>query len=257
MINTIQPILFIGHGSPMNMIEENSFTKSWKEIAQELAEPKSILMLSAHWYTHGTLIQTAEKPEMIYDMKGFPEEIYAMSYPAHTDKELIMRVQELISPHVNIRSSQHGYDHGAYAPLLNLFPEANIPVTQLSINADLTVEQSIALGKALRVLREEGYLIIASGNIVHNLRAFSEQEHSVYKEALDFDRAMIQAVKDRDTDTLINYHKHPGAGISAPTPDHLLPLFYVYGALKPTDKVQVFNEQYQWGSLSMTSFIAQ
>lgn len=163
------PVLFVGHGSPMVILEENRWTKTWERLGETLPRPKSILCISAHWYTRGTWLMGDEKPDMIYDMYGFPQPMYEYVYPARSDASLVHRVEELLGDVVQI-ATDRGYDHGAYSVLKYLYPDANIPVTQLSIDATMPAAFHYELGKKLAPLREEGVLILGSGNVVHNLR---------------------------------------------------------------------------------------
>ncbi len=250
-----QPTLFIGHGSPMTMVEQNDWTHTWQALGKTLPRPKAILMISAHWYPPYTAIQSDNEPEMIYDMYGFPEELYRIVYAAKTSATLINRIQTLLEPIEPVHKISRGYDHGAYAPLLHLYPDADIPVVQLAVQRTLTAAEQIALGQALRPLRDEGVLIIGSGNIVHNLRKMNPRMTDALPECGAFDAQIIKVVQKHDINTLAGWRKLTGASCAAPTADHLSPLFYVVGASYDNEPVQVFNADFNMGSLSMTSFL--
>ena len=251
------PTLFVGHGSPMMALEHTETTNTFKSIGQNIinnyGKPKAILAVSAHWYTDGTYIQSAENPKQIYDMYGFPKELYEVVYSAKGDNELTQKVQQLLGDDVSINDTW-GIDHGMWTVLVHMFPDASIPVVQLSIHKNLSPKEAYQLGTKLQSLRDEGYLIMGSGNIVHNLRRLEWNNPSGTPAAIEFDRYIADAVLANDTDKVINYEQHPHARYAAPTPDHYLPLIYIMGAggdAKPT----VFNQTYNSGSLSMTGFI--
>ena len=251
------PTLFVGHGSPMMALEHTETTNTFKSIGQNIinnyGKPKAILAVSAHWYTDGTYIQSAENPKQIYDMYGFPKELYEVVYSAKGDNELTQKVQQLLGDVVSIDDTW-GIDHGMWTVLVHMFPDASVPVVQLSIHKNLNPKEAYQLGTKLQSLRDEGYLIMGSGNIVHNLRRLEWDSPSGTPATIEFDRYITDAVLANDTDKVINYEQHPHARYAAPTPDHYLPLIYIMGAggdAKPT----VFNQTYNSGSLSMTGFI--
>ena len=254
-MTTKQVLLFIGHGSPMTIIEDSPWTAYWQQLGKNLPTPKAILMVSAHWYTDATYIQGDPNPEMIYDMYGFPQEIYEKVYPAKTSSELIARVQQLLEGITEVKAVSRGYDHGCYAPLMRMYPNAEIPLVQLSIDALKGTPHWYAIGQALRPLRDEGYLIIGSGNEVHNLRAMDFDENSIYPQCQIFDDALVQAVTSGQIATLLDWKNLEGAALSAAYPDHLAPLFYVLGAMDAGEPVQVFNRDLLYGSMSMTSYL--
>ena len=180
------PVLFVGHGSPMNAIEDNSFTRVWRKIGEKLPRPKAILAISAHWYTEGTLTSDVENPQMIYDMYGFPPALYALKYPVKGSKALAEDVIKVLGPDVKIDNAW-GIDHGTWSVLVNMFPDADIPVVQLSINHKAPAQAHFDLGLKLRALRDEGILIFASGNIVHNLSLINWNMSAGYPWAHTFD----------------------------------------------------------------------
>lgn len=244
------PVLFLGHGSPMNAIEDNPFTRGWEEIAGSIPRPKAILSVSAHWYGVGTKTSDTLEPKQIYDMGGFPEELYHLSYPCPGSKELAGRVMELLGSTVSI-DNRWGIDHGTWSVLVKMYPEGDIPVVQLSIDANKSPMEHLALGRLLAPLREEGILILGSGNVVHNLRLVDW--------TMDHGAPWADAFDGRIRD-LILAGNHEGVageaqGPAVPTPDHYLPLLYVLGATKVGEKVRVYNEARILGSLSMTSYL--
>lgn len=254
------PVIFIGHGSPMNLIEENPWTVCWEDIASKIEKPRAILMISAHWFTEESLIQGDEFPEMIYDMYGFPDEIYEILYPTKTDKDLIDRVQELLGYEVRTEKDR-GYDHGAYAPLVKMYPEADIPVVQLSVRNTATAKDWYDIGQKLQPLRDEGVLIIGSGNIVHNLRAVNPRlGDKAYPECVEFEERLLSYLTADSTDTfedIFQWNTFTGAQIAAAYPDHLAPFFYCVGAAGEPEASEpaVLTQDYLWGAMSMTNLV--
>lgn len=257
-----QPVVFIGHGSPMNLIEANPWTTEWERLGRELPRPRAILIISAHWYTRDNGVQSDPQPAMIYDMYGFPPPIYELQYPAATSPDLIARVQERLGSEVAAIANR-GYDHGAYAPLLKMYPEADIPVVQLSSNAALDARAWFALGQNLAPLRQEGILIIGSGNIVHNLRQLNmAMSNRAYPECVAFDRAIASAVdpqRGNDLAAALHWEELPGASLAAAYPDHLSPFYYTLGAAMGSGDalpaVEILTQDYLMGTLSMTSYV--
>lgn len=249
------PVLFIGHGSPMNAIEENEFTLEWRRIAKELPKPKAILCISAHWYTRKIRLSDALNPNQIYDMYGFPEKLYQFKYPVLGAPEWAQKTRLLLSPESNIDNSW-GIDHGTWSVLAHLYPEADIPVYQLSIDHDLSVLDHYKLGKKLSILRQEGILIIGSGNIVHNLSKVNWYKSDGYDYADTFDEYIIDNIKKRHTENIIHYENVGDGGKEAfQTLEHYLPMVYAFSASDESDRLEVFNAKRIMGSLSMTSFI--
>lgn len=256
------PVVFIGHGSPMNLIEDNPWTNEWIEIARHLPKPKAILMISAHWFTDGSFIQDDEEPAMIYDMYGFPDPIYELKYPAKTDKALIARVQKLLGNIVQLKKNR-GYDHGAYAPLLKMYPNVDVPVIQLSVNGRDTAEDWFKIGQKLSELRQESVLIMGSGDLVHNLRLVNPKlGNEGIPLAKNFQETILRKVNpelENDLDGLLNWQDIEGAATAAEYPDHLAPFFYCLGAVIGENNndvlppVKIWTNDYVWGTLSMTS----
>ncbi|MDL2324877.1 4,5-DOPA dioxygenase extradiol [Ruminococcaceae bacterium OttesenSCG-928-A16] len=249
------PVLFVGHGSPTNIIEDNPFTEGWQQIAKEIPTPTSILCISAHWYTGGQLVSQAEKPETIYDFYGFPQELYEISYPAPGAPALAQQAAPLFTPPAMLDSIR-GLDHGAWSVLHFMYPNADIPVCQLSVNNLLLPQQSYQMGQLLAPLRQQGTLLLGSGNIVHNLGLVNWQLNGGYPWADEFDDYAKQAIVTGQHSKLVNYQQ---AGASAQkafvTKDHYDPLLYVLGAAGTTSKVRVFNDARVLGSISMTSYL--
>lgn len=249
------PALFVGHGSPMNAIEKNVFSDRWIALGQELPLPKAILSVSAHWFTRGTRICDASAPKMIYDMYGFPDELYRVQYPAPGAPDVARRAMELLGGRAQIDNSW-GLDHGSWSVLRRMYPNANIPVFQLSVDALAAPDEQYAVGEALRVLRAEGVLIFGSGNVVHNLAKVAWDHPGGFDWAYDFDAYIRDAVLARDAESVLRYSS---AGFSArlavPTMDHFAPLLYVLGASDTFDTPSVFNEACVLGSLSMTGYL--
>lgn len=261
------PALFVGHGSPMNAITPGSpFNQGFAEIAQSFPKPRLILCISAHWYGPGLHIASAERPEMIYDFFGFPQALGEVVYPAPGDPTFAQRLQHMLAEDGATLNAQRGFDHGAWAVLKFLYPDADIPVVQMSIDSRRPAPWHYALAKKLRPLRDEGVLILGSGDIVHNLRAIDRQRMDDigigYDWAFAFRDYINQAIQARDEDRLIHLEKAGTmAALSVPTPEHYLPLLYVMAQHDESDgddggeAVRIFNDELVGGSISMTSVL--
>lgn len=250
------PVLFVGHGSPTNIIEKNRFTQGWAEIAGRIPRPQAILCVSAHWFGHGQMASTAVQPETIYDFYGFPDELYDIRYPAPGAPELAHRAAELLGGDVKLDPAR-GLDHGAWSVLHFMYPQADVPVCQLSVDAANTPLASYEAGQRLRALRDEGVFIVGSGNIVHNLRRVAwDNPDGGYPWADEFDDYILQAITAGRHDDVIHYER---AGESAkqavPSRDHYDPLLYVLGAAGESAPVHVFNTERVLGSMSMTCYL--
>ena len=249
------PVLFVGHGSPMNAIEDNPFSRGWSALGEALERPKAILSVSAHWFTRGTKVNDSPTPSMIYDMYGFPEELYQLKYPAAGSPELAYRARTLIGEFVSI-DNNWGLDHGTWSVLRRVFPKADIPIVQLSVNAMLTPAEHYAIGQQLRALREEGVLIFGSGNVVHNLSRVDWRMNDGQPWAQEFDQYIHQAILSGDYDSVLHYNRvGEAAQLSVPSIDHFAPLLYVLGASDADDSISVFNAYCTLGSMSMTSYL--
>jgi 4,5-DOPA dioxygenase extradiol len=245
----MMPVMFIGHGSPMNAIEDNVYSNEWKCIGK-LYKPKGILMISAHWETAGTRIQSAKFPKKIDDMYGFPKELYDLKYPVSGDEYLTKRVIELTGADID---DNWGIDHGAWSILVHMFPDADVPVVQMSVNKELSNQEKYDLGNKLRVLREDGYMIIGSGNVVHSFKYMNMSGKSA-DFAITFDDAIEEAIKSGNQEKCIDYEKLSGAFESVPTSEHYDPLLYILGAAED-DVIEIFNKDIVYGAFSMTSYI--
>lgn len=250
------PVIFSGHGSPMIAIEDNNITREMNRIGNTVSErfgrPKAILSISAHWYTHGTLVQSAKKPTQIYDMYGFPKELYDVKYPVSGDQTLTKEVQRLLKDQVEI-NDDWGIDHGTWTVLVHMFPKHDIPVVQLSVNGDLPADKHYEIGKKLTALREEGYLIFASGNVVHNLGRVEWDNPHGTNMADAFDEWVKEKILTDKAEDIIHYENGPYASYAVPTPDHYLPLLYALGAADDDTPV-VFNNVRNLGSMAMTGY---
>ncbi|MAE58830.1 MAG: 4,5-DOPA dioxygenase extradiol [Halobacteriovorax sp.] len=252
-----QPVLFLGHGSPMNAIAENNFTKKLNKLAQEIPIPKAILIISAHWETKGSWLTGMEKPKTIHDFYGFPKSLYEVQYPAPGSPELVSKIQrEIKTPSIHNDQNQWGLDHGTWSVLRHIYPNANIPIVQLSIDKTKPFEYHYELGQQISFLREQGVLIMGSGNIVHNLKKISWQEDApIHGWALEFDQWVKKRAQERDFESLVKKATNTKAGqLSIPTPEHYLPLLYVLGAGGKDGDLIFDIEEIQNASIAMRSF---
>lgn len=256
MNSTRMPALFLGHGSPMNVLEDNRYTQAWRRLGETLPRPRAIVAISAHWYTRGTAVTAMEKPRTIHDFGGFPQELYETRYPAPGSPQLAERIRQLLEP-VSVRadSEEWGLDHGSWGVLIKMYPQADIPVVQLSVDGTQPAAHHYLLGRKLAALRDEGVAIVASGNVVHNLRMIKwSGEAEPYPWAESFSRFVRDNLAWRGDDhPLIDFMRHEGAALSNPTPDHFLPLLYVLGSWDGSEPVGVPVDGIEMGSLSMMS----
>ncbi len=245
------PALFVGHGSPMNAIEDNVFSRAWEDIGKTLPRPRAILCISAHWQTSGVKTTAMEQPRTIYDFYGFPKALYEVRYPAPGSPELARLVQESVHRQEVRPDLEWGLDHGAWSVLCRMFPRADIPVVQLSLDYRLSPETHYALGQELRNLRQRGVLIVGSGNMVHNLRLLN-WDGGAYDWAVAFDEWAQQRILAGDHQALINYSQMgTPARLAVPTDEHYLPLLYVLAVQSPDEPVSFFAGQVIMGSISM------
>lgn len=251
------PVVFAGHGSPMNAIEQNEFSKGWQEIAKGLPEPTAILCISAHWETRGTFVTAMERPKTIHDFYGFPQQLFDLQYPVQGSPELandtIVAVEQT---HIE-KDLTWGLDHGCWSILQHMYPAANIPVVQLSLNQLQDPFWHYQLARELNVLRNKGVLIIGSGNMVHNLGVMNwKTPEKGYDWAEEANQRLKTLITNNDHLSLANY-KDLGAEMrqSIPTPEHYLPLLYILGLKTDDEKVQFFNDKTVFGSISMTSLL--
>jgi 4,5-DOPA dioxygenase extradiol len=248
--------IFFGHGSPMNAIAQNEYTEAWSEIGRTISRPKAILCVSAHWYVPAVAVTAMERPRTIHDFGGFPQELFEVQYPAPGSPELARRVQELLGEGVIADDTHWGLDHGTWSVLTHVFPKADVPVVQLSINETETAKFHYQTAKRLSALRDEGILIIGSGNLVHNLHTYAWGRHDVepFDWALRFEEKACELILADDHNPLIEYESlGRDAMLSAPTPDHYLPLLYILALKRDGEKVTFPVEGFDGGSISMLS----
>jgi len=252
------PVLFVGHGSPMYAIEENEFTRTWQKLDESITKPKAILCVSAHWETRGTQVTAMQQPPTIHDFGGFPKELYEVQYPAPGDPELAKETTKTISGTVVSEDVKWGLDHGAWSVIRRMYPEAKIPVVQLSLDYNKSPEEHYALAKELSSFRDKGVLIIGSGNMVHNLRRVAwdkdpDMEYG-FDWTLEANDIFKKLIMDDNHKALIDYTLlGKEVQMAVPTPDHFLPLLYALALKTEGDELSFFNDKAVMGSLTMTS----
>jgi len=249
------PMLFVGHGNPMNALEENEFVAGWQQQAQSIAQPSAILCVSAHWETRGTQVTTVSYPQTIHDFGGFPRELYGVQYPAPGSPALAAETQSLAVNANILPNENRGLDHGCWSVLKHLYPEANIPVVQLSLNYLMNPAQHYEFAKELSALRRKGVLTIGSGNIVHNLRTLDwGNKQGGFDWAISANNRIKELILSGNHSDLINYSAMgKEINLSIPTPEHYLPLLYILGMKNEDEEISLFNDRLLLGSLSMTS----
>lgn len=251
------PALFLGHGSPMNVLEDNRYTRAWQHLGKTLPRPRAILAISAHWYTRGTAVTAMSNPRTIHDFGGFPQALFDVRYPAPGSPALAQQVIERLAPLPVQADQEWGYDHGSWGVLAKMYPDADIPLVQLSIDATKPAGWHFELGSRLASLRDEGVMIVASGNVVHNLRmlrwqgaatsySWAESFNAYVRENLHFTGAAADH-------PLVNYLQHEGAEMSNPTPEHYLPLLYILGTRAQDEQISIPVEGMEMGAISMMS----
>lgn len=257
--DVLQPVFFIGHGSPMNGIEQNIFSEQWQKIGKNIDLPSAVLVISAHWLTEGTHITAMENPKTIHDFGGFPQALFDVQYPAPGSPVLAHETQQLIQSTAVGLDHDWGLDHGTWSVVKHMFPEANVPVLQLSIDYHQPAHYHYHLAQQLYELRKKGVLIIGSGNMIHNLRMLdwknaNDPEYG-FDWALEMNEIFKQKILAHDVKALLRYHELSKAALLAiPTPDHYYPMMYALALKGAKDDVELFNDHYVGGSLSMTSF---
>ncbi len=254
------PVLFLGHGSPMNAIEENEFVTGFRKMGSELPKPSAILCISAHWETNGTQVTAMEKPRTIHDFSGFPKELHTVEYPAPGNPQLAGETRAMVTVSPVVLNYQWGLDHGAWSVIKHLYPEANVPVVQLSLDRSKSPADHYALAKELSALRESGVLIIGSGNMVHNLGMVDwrnlDKPGYGYDWALEAREKMTTFILDGNHEALINYHSQGDAfRLAIPTPEHFLPLLYSLALKEKNEQPVLFNDEAVGGSITMTSVL--
>ena len=251
------PAVFFGHGNPMNALLSNDYTNAWATLGRDLPRPRAVLSISAHWYVPGAAVTISTAPRTIHDFGGFPSELYRVQYPAPGDPELAARVQRLLAPVPVRRDESWGLDHGTWSVLCHVYPQADIPVVQLSIDESQPASFHYQIGQRLAPLREEGVMIVGSGNLIHNLHAYAWGRHQAgaYGWAVSFEQRVRELMLAEETKPLIEYEERLGreALLAVPTPDHYLPLLYVLGARTESEAISFPVEGIDGGSISMLS----
>jgi 4,5-DOPA dioxygenase extradiol len=248
------PVLFVGHGNPMNAIERNAFHRGWAEVARRLPAPKAILCVSAHWETQGAVVTAAERPATIHDFYGFPQALFDVRYPAPGDPGLAARIAALVAGERVQLDPGRGLDHGAWSVLIAMYPAADVPVVQLGMDTRLPGAHHLALARQLAPLRDESILVLGSGNIVHNLRLFDFRDPAPLDWALAADASIRGMIAGRSHDELAAFPDRPEARLAVPTPEHYLPLLYAVALQQPDEEAEFFNVSVP-GSISMTSVL--
>jgi len=257
MENNIQkmPALFVGHGNPMNAIDDNKFTQTWQLIGESIPRPKAILSISAHWETLGTYFTAMQTPRTIHDFGGFPRALFNVEYPASGNPELASQISRTLKVQAaGLDETDWGLDHGTWSVLVHMFPQADIPVIQMSLNRNMTPRQHYELAQEMRYLRSQGVLIMGSGNMVHNLReVYWQNPESGYDWAQDVDEKIKNSISNHKHESLIDFRAQgPEFRLAIPTAEHYLPLLYVIGLQDDKDQISFFNEEICMGSLSMS-----
>lgn len=255
-MNEPMPVIFFGHGNPMNALASNDYTRGWAQIGRSIPRPRAILCVSAHWYVPFTAVTAMPAPRTIHDFGGFPPELFAFQYPASGAPELAARVQQILAPQPVELDNRWGLDHGTWSILCHVFPDADVPVVQLSIDETQPAAFHYELARRLAPLRDEGILIIGSGNVVHNLHAYAWGANPIapLDWGVRFEQLARECVLNHNHDPLINYESlGRDAKLSAPTPDHYLPLLYILALQKPDEPVTFPIEGFDGGSISMLS----
>jgi len=250
------PAIFFGHGNPMNALQTNAWTQSWAAIGKRIPRPQAILCVSAHWYLPATLVTAMERPRTIHDFGGFPQDLYEVNYPAPGNPELARSVRDLLAPLPVGLDNRWGLDHGTWSVLCHVFPEADIPVVQLSLDETQPAAFHYEVGKRLAALRDEGVLVIGSGNLVHNLHTYAWGRHKVepFDWAVRFETQARELMVAGNDAPLVNYEGlGRDAQLAAPTPDHYLPLLYVIALRRASEPISFPVEGFDGGSISMLS----
>jgi 4,5-DOPA dioxygenase extradiol len=252
----LMPVLFIGHGSPMNAIEDNEFSQGWREMAASIPVPGAIVCISAHWETRGTVVTSAQWPPMIYDFYGFPRELFEVQYPAPGDPPLAEKIIAMLTSVKTERDEMRGFDHGCWSVMVKMYPGAAIPVVELSLNRPQPPAWHVALAKQLAPLREQGILILGSGNIVHNLGLLDWSEAIAgYDWAVAVNEHVKELLLQNNIERLCDYRAlGDSAALAIPTPEHYLPVLYCAALRREGETLSFFNDKLVMGSLSMTSF---
>jgi 4,5-DOPA dioxygenase extradiol len=257
MSSSSMPVIFVGHGSPMNAIEENQFSQEWEVLGKKLPQPKAIVCVSAHWETVGTQVTAMQNPRTIHDFGGFPRELFEMQYSAPGNPALAATIADAIKSPLILPDEKWGLDHGTWSVLCRMYPDAKIPVIQFSLDHTRDGEYHYNLGQQLSFLRDQGVLIIGSGNMVHNLRMINWNGNA-FDWAIEFDEKAKGWLKDGNHEPLIHYQKQgQSAALAINSAEHFLPLLYVLGAQRKGEQVKFFNESVFAGSISMRGLVIE
>lgn len=251
----LMPVLFVGHGSPMNAIEDNDFSRGWREVARALPRPKAILCISAHWETRGTRVTAMDKPRTIHDFGGFPRELFAVHYPAPGSPWLAQETRAAVTKAQVELDSEWGLDHGCWSVLNQMYPDADVPVVQLSLDATQSARHHYELARELSPLRKKGVLILCSGNMVHNLRLIDFNAPHGLDWAIEANELFKKLISENRHDELVDYRSLGKAvQLAIPTAEHYLPMLYALALKQPSEAISFFNDVAVGGSLTMTSF---
>lgn len=251
------PVLFVGHGNPMNALQTNEFTEAWALLGELLPIPKAILCVSAHWETSGTYVTAMPNPPTIHDFGGFPQALFNLEYPAPGSPELAKAICNILAPTPVQLDEAWGLDHGSWSILKHMYPQAQVPVVQLSLDYNLTPEEHYQFAMKLAILRKQGVLVMGSGNLIHNLRLINWHDTAhAHPWALEAEKKFSDLLLTSNHHSLLNYPKlGPAVKNAVPTAEHLVPLFYVLALQQPSDSMLLFNQAIHMGSLSMTSVL--
>jgi 4,5-DOPA dioxygenase extradiol len=247
------PVAFVGHGSPMNAIEDGEFRRGWAEVARRIPAPRAVLCVSAHWETAGVSVTAAERPATIHDFAGFPRELFEVRYPAPGDPLLARETAEILGAAGVVLDAGRGLDHGCWSVLRAMYPRADVPVVQLSLDTRRPGSFHYRLAQGLAPLRRRGVLVVGSGDVVHNLGLADFRRPDGYGWAVRFDDQVVERIEARDHGALVDYSSLPDARLAVPTPEHYLPLLYVLALRDEAEPVAFFNRKTVLGSISMTS----
>lgn len=251
------PAVFFGHGSPMNTLERNRYSDAWRRLGNSLPKPRAVVCISAHWFTQGTAVTAMDKPKTIHDFYGFPQALFDVQYPAKGDPRLAARVRELLAPVEVGMDLSWGLDHGTWSVLKHVYPDADVPVVQLSLDGTQPAECHYRLGSRLAPLRDEGVLIAGSGNVVHNLRMMKREGGAPFDWAVRFNEKIRAALASRDHDALVHFERQgEDARLSVPTPEHYLPLLYIAALCTDDEALHFAVDGYELGSLGMLTAVA-